>query len=91
MHIDIKADTISALPTLYLRTIKEHVTTGDLPYHQDMISMGLLQPNKSQLQTQSMSKHKTCVCHAMPWLRQLVAGLLPWRPVFDPRPVCVGF
>jgi hypothetical protein len=27
----------------------------------------------------------------MPWLRLFVAGLSPWRPVFDPGSVHVGF
>jgi hypothetical protein len=28
---------------------------------------------------------------AVPWLRLLVAGLLPWRPGFAPRSVHAGF
>lgn len=27
----------------------------------------------------------------MPWLRQLVSGVSPHRPGFDPRPMHVGF
>jgi len=32
-----------------------------------------------------------CLATVMPWLRQFVAGLSLWRPVFDSRPVQVGF
>jgi hypothetical protein len=27
----------------------------------------------------------------MPWLRQLIVGLSPWKPRFTPRSVHVGF
>lgn len=33
----------------------------------------------------------SCLATVMPWLRQFVAGLPLWRPVFDSRPVRVGF
>jgi len=33
----------------------------------------------------------TLPCWNVPWLRRLVAVLLPWRPGFDPMPALVGF
>jgi len=33
----------------------------------------------------------SCLPTTMPWLSQFFAGLLLWRPVFDSRPVQVGY